>query len=272
MYKRAATYAGSFYPASRNEINSMIDEYMRSASPKVSGEVVALVSPHAGYIYSGPVAAWAYAAVAGTSYDCVIVLAPSHRGQFDGMNVPPEGEYATPLGTISLDKKICSALASSSRAVFHSGIDAAEHSLEVQLPFLQKAVGTFTLVPVIIGTTDYDVCEKIANDIFEAIKDDKRRILIVISTDLSHYYPYNDARTMDGKFSDILKKFDARSLKDLLTAGESEACGEGPLIAGIILSRKAGATKSDILHYANSGDTAGDKSRVVGYISAAFVR
>jgi MEMO1 family protein len=272
MYKRSAAYAGSFYPASKSEINSMIDGYMHAASPNISGDIVALVSPHAGYIYSGPVAAWAYAAVAGKSIDCVIVLAPSHRGHFEGMNVPPAGEYATPLGTISLDETICQALSKSSRAVFHPGIDAAEHSLEVQLPFLQKAVGAFTLVPVIIGTTDYDVCEHIASDIFDAIKDDKRRILIVISTDLSHYHPYNDAKVMDGRFSDMLSKFDARSLSDLLSAGESEACGEGPLIAGILLSQKAGANKTVILHYANSGDTAGDKSRVVGYVSAAFVR
>jgi MEMO1 family protein len=272
MYKRAATYAGSFYPASKSEISSMIDEYMHAATPMVSGEIVALVSPHAGYIYSGPVAAWAYAAVAGKSFDCVIVLAPSHRGHFEGMNVPPAGEYTTPLGTISLDEPICQALSKSSRAVFHSGIDAAEHSLEVQLPFLQKAVGTFTLVPVIIGTTDYAVCEQIASDIFNAIKDDKRRILIVISTDLSHYHPYNDACLMDGRFSNMLEKFDAQSLSELLSDGESEACGEGPLITGIILSQKAGAKKTEILHYANSGDTAGDKSRVVGYISAAFVR
>ncbi|MGL4370520.1 MAG: AmmeMemoRadiSam system protein B, partial [Spirochaetota bacterium] len=166
--------------------------------------------------------------------------------------------------------QIAEKLSAQRHALYSEEIDRAEHSLEVQLPFLQKVLKPFSLVPVIIGSTALSLCGEIADEIFDSIKDDVRRILVVISTDLSHYHSYEKACEMDGNFASVLEQFDEMALSALLRGGNAEACGEGPLLTGIILSKKLGANKAKILHYANSGDSAGDKRQVVGYISAAF--
>jgi MEMO1 family protein len=272
MYRRKASYAGSFYSSGSEELLNDIKGYMESADPDVQGDVVAIVTPHAGYIYSGPIAAWSYKSVEAIKYDTVIVLAPSHRGMFDGFMTPESGVYETPLGTVPLDEKICKALSLSKLRVYSSALDLGEHSLEVQVPFLQYALDSFTLVPVIIGTTDFELCMAIADEIYAAIADDKRSILVVISTDLSHYHPYKHAYEIDGRFIEVLKKFDEKILDSALVSDDAEACGHGPLLSGIKLARMMGANRTQIFKYATSGDTAGDKDKVVGYVSAAFVR
>jgi AmmeMemoRadiSam system protein B len=266
------SYAGSFYPADREILRTDIDSYMAAVPErKSSGEIISLIVPHAGYVYSGPVAAYSYAAVAGKKYDYVIVLAPSHHARFNGCSVPPKGMYETPFGMIPIDEKITSVIGSQPYTSFIKEIDAREHSLEVQLPFLQYAIGDFSVVPIIIGTTDPSICEEIAKGICEAVSNDTRSCLIVISTDLSHYYDYRTAVRIDSVFLDALSSFSNDRLKKTLN-DESEACGEGPVMTGMSLSRLLGAKKVEILKYANSGDTAGDKMRVVGYSAAAFVR
>lgn len=272
MYLRKASYAGSFYSAGSEELLRDIDGYMKSADPDVQGDVVAIVSPHAGYVYSGPVAAWSYKAVKAIKYDTVIVLAPSHRGMFDGFMVPESGVYETPLGNVTLDEAVCGKLCESKLHVYSSALDLSEHSLEVQVPFLQYALDAFTLVPVIIGTTDFELCSTIADQIHAAVADDARSFLVVISTDLSHYHPYKQAHEIDGRFIAALEKFDERILDNVLISDDAEACGHGPLLCGLKLARLMGAKSTQVFKYATSGDTAGDKDRVVGYVSAAFVR
>ena len=270
MSVRKASFAGSFYTDDPDELSSQIDSFLEEAEEKRLDGVVGLVSPHAGYIYSGPVAAHAYAAVAGKTFDTVIVLAPSHRARFDGFCLMRSGSYATPLGEIRINEEIASKLSASPHAFFDKTVDALEHSLEVQLPFLQKTVGAFSLVPVIVGTTDLTVCREIARDIREAVREYEGKILLVVSTDLSHYHSYDEALRLDAKVRAVLERFDEKALSDLLSGGEAEACGEGPLLAGIALAKLQGASKCRVLHCANSGDTAGDRSRVVGYLAAAF--
>ena len=270
MSVRRASFAGSFYTDDPADLSSQIDSFLKDAGEKKRNGVVGLVSPHAGYIYSGPVAAHAYAAVAGKKFDTVIVLAPSHRARFDGFCVMPSGSYETPLGEIPVNAELASKLAASPLAFFNRDVDALEHSREVQLPFLQKTVGSFSLVPVLVGTTDLTVCRRIAHDIHDALKGYEGTVLVVVSTDLSHYHPYDEAKRLDAKVSAALEKFDEKILSDLLAEGEAEACGEGPLVAGIALVKLMGASRCTVLHRANSGDTAGDKHRVVGYLAAAF--
>lgn len=270
MSIRRASFAGSFYTDDAADLSAQIDSFLKEAGEKKKNGVVGLISPHAGYIYSGPVAAHAYAAVAGRSFDAVVVLAPSHRARFDGFCVMSSGSYETPLGVIPIQEQLASRLSSTPLAFFNRDVDALEHSLEVQLPFLQKTIGQFSLVPVIVGTTDLTVCRKIAHDISDAIKGYEGKVLVVISTDLSHYHPYDEAKRLDAKVRAALEKFDEKILSDLLAEGEAEACGEGPLIAGIALVKLMGASRCTVLHCANSGDTAGDRHRVVGYLAAAF--
>jgi hypothetical protein len=183
-----------------------------------------------------------------------------------------EGVYETPLGNVEIDSVIGKNLLGQDHGSFMQEIDQMEHSLEVQIPFLQYSLGSFTLSPVIIGTTDFAACSAIADELFASLKGLTKKILIVISTDLSHYHTYREACAIDSGFAETLASFDEKKLSDILETNKAEACGAGPLFVGMMLSKKMGATAAKIIHYANSGDISGDKSRVVGYISAAFTR
>ena len=205
MNIRRASYAGSFYTDDPAALSSQIDSFLDEASGGRIDGIRGIIVPHAGYIYSGSVAAHAFAAIRDTVFDVVIVLAPSHRAGFNGYCVRSSGSYQTPLGIIPVDEKITGKLSSLPHAKFVDEIDRLEHSLEVQLPFLQKTSGEFSLVPVIIGTIDLDVCRTIAQEIFASLADDPRRILVVISTDLSHYHSYERARECDRRVVSALE-------------------------------------------------------------------
>ncbi len=272
MYRRKPAVAGSFYPSGARELESVIDRYLAEAEgPGLTGKPVAVVSPHAGYVYSGPVAAYSYRALIDSGIELVVALAPSHRARFAGAALAIEGTYETPLGAITIDTQFCSALSDRKGFAVLCEAHDFEHSLEVQLPFLQKVLPSFKLAPVIVGTADLDDCEIIAAGLAEVLATEKRRTVIVISTDLSHYYTYDQAVARDGQFIEALKKFDARELKRVISSGKADACGEGPVLAGMIAARKVGAEHVEILKYANSGDTSGARDQVVGYLSAAMV-
>ena len=271
MYTRKAVVAGAFYPANRTELITLIDSYMQKVLDKpLDKNIFAVISPHAGYVYSGSIAAHAFNQLRGKDIDVAIVLAPSHRARFDGASVIPEGTYETPIDNVSIDSQIGKKLENAKRFQFISQVHEAEHSLEVQVPFLQTVAPGCSIVPIIIGTVEISVLQEIADSIYDAIKSEKRNIKIIISTDLSHYHPYEKAKTIDLHFIDKLKEYDYKTLSDVCNTGEAEACGVGPVIAGLLLCEKMGANTVDILHYANSGDTAGSKSQVVGYVSAAI--
>jgi AmmeMemoRadiSam system protein B len=273
MYRRKPAVAGSFYPSNPEKLGSMIDSYLLEAgTASVKGRIVGLISPHAGYIYSGPVAAFSYAQLIGSGVSLAVVLAPSHRARFNGASVLTDGIYETPFGDVTIDDRIGSIL---KQIPYFGSVREAheiEHSLEVQVPFLQRVVKGISIVPVIVGSVDIDMCRKVAEGIHDALSGEKRRFVVVVSTDLSHYYPYSAAQTMDSRFIEALKSFDEHELKRVLDTGSAEACGEGPVLTGMILCRQLGATKVEILKYANSGDTAGSRDQVVGYLSAAMVQ
>ncbi|HNW30960.1 MAG TPA: AmmeMemoRadiSam system protein B [Spirochaetota bacterium] len=272
MYRRKPAVAGSFYPSNSQRLGVMIDSYLTEAQgPSPEGEVIGVISPHAGYVYSGPVAAYSFHRLAPDT-ELVIVLAPSHRARFNGAAILPEGVFETPLGDVPIDAEIGSRLKDRDYFGVIKEAHELEHSLEVQVPFLQKVLKGFSLVPIIVGTVDLAICRAIAEGIHAALAGETRRLAVVISTDLSHYHSYNTAQTLDRQFSEALKTFDERKVQDIISAGKAEACGEGPVLTGMVLCRLLGAAKVDILKYANSGDTAGTKDQVVGYLAAAFVK
>jgi len=274
MYIRRPAVAGSFYPADSEKLKKMICGYISQAEKDqepVKGKLYGIISPHAGYIYSGPVAAYGFSYLKYSNFDGFVVIAPSHRARFNGASVLSDGAYSTPLGEMEIDSELGGELKKSSLFTYIKEIDEPEHSLEVQIPFIQFMKPGLKLVPVIIGTTEISLCRKIGEVIAEAVKSLNRNYAIVISTDLSHYYPYKKAVQMDSDFISALKSFDENRIVETVKSGKGEACGEGALLAGITAARKLGASKIEIAKYANSGDTAGSKDEVVGYVSAVIL-
>ena len=273
MWHRKPVVAGSFYSSKPEELKRDIDEYLNSAEKKkLDGDISGVICPHAGYIYSGPVAAYSYKQLIGSGVELVVILAPSHRGRFDGASVIDSGIYETPLGPVEIDENIGKLLLDESHFTFLKEAHSSEHSLEVQVPFLQCVLDNFKLVPVVIGSWDLNACRIMAEGLYKCLKHETRKIAVIISTDLSHYHPYESAVKIDGNLIDALKTFDEEKIDNVISSHKAEACGHGPILTGIMLCRKMGARKVDILHYANSGDTAGGKAEVVGYLSAAILK
>ncbi|OPY79543.1 MAG: hypothetical protein A4E65_01841 [Syntrophorhabdus sp. PtaU1.Bin153] len=273
-YIREPAVSGMFYPDSPGVLKKEIEGYLKTARfHPVEGDIIGLVSPHAGYMYSGQVAAYGYKAVMGMPYDTVIVIAPSHRSRFEGVAIVDRGAYRTPLGVVPIDEDLAGEIVNLKDVVRRNvEVHRGEHSLEVQLPFLQVVLKDFRIVPLIMGTQDPEACEALVTCLSAAVKGKAKRLLIVGSTDLSHYYPYSQAVRLDTVIKEHLQTYDASGLSKDLQKGKCEACGAGPMIATMLLSTKLGATTSRVLKYANSGDVSGDKSGVVGYISCVFAR
>jgi len=275
MYIRKPAVAGSFYPGDPEELQKLITEYLNSAGP-VSKEfendrIMGIISPHAGYVYSGPVAAYGFNYLAECSFDRFVVIAPSHRGRFNGASIIPKGLFKTPLGDVEIDSELGEKLEKRDNFGFIKEAHEMEHSLEVQIPFLQMVKPEAAIVPIVMGTINPDLCRIIGETIAEEIKSTGKEYGIIISTDLSHYHAYDVAVKKDNDFIHALETFDENRVEEILSAGKSEACGEGGVLAGISLSRKIGAKKIRTIKYANSGDTAGTKDQVVGYLSALIL-
>ncbi|MGA1999688.1 MAG: AmmeMemoRadiSam system protein B [Terriglobales bacterium] len=274
---RPAAVAGTFYPADRSELEKTVDGLLAGAQvAPVQGHVWAIISPHAGYPYSGAVAAHAYALVKGQKFRRVVVIAPSHYESFDFASIYDGDAYATPLGQVAVDKSFAAKLAGaspllqlSSRGHTPSG-DRREHALEVQLPFLQRALGDFQLVPIVMGEQSYEVSRALGVALAKTITGPDT--LIVASSDLSHFHKYEEASALDRKPLRAVQAWDYFSLSRNLAAGVWEACGGGPIVAAMIAAERLGATEAALLKYANTGDVTGDHSRVVGYAAAALIQ
>jgi AmmeMemoRadiSam system protein B/AmmeMemoRadiSam system protein A len=273
---RNPAVAGQFYTGDPGALRAEIVRYLdRAETGDIPGEVVALVSPHAGYMYSGQVAAYGYRLVRGKQYDVVVVISPSHVESFDFNSVFPGNAYRTPLGDIPVDHELVRELAGASGSIRADMRGHAftgfrgEHALEVQLPFLQVALDTFTLVPIVMGNQRLENVTALGEALGECLK--HRNALIVASTDLSHFHNGQAAGQLDGIFIDLLDNLDPKGLYTALSSGKTEACGGGPTVAAMIAARKLGARSCRVLRYADSGDVTGDKSNVVGYVSAVML-
>ena len=267
---RQPVVAGAFYTADSASLSSEIDRYLRNVSKKeVPKKPIGLISPHAGYMYSGQVAANAYKLVEGKQYDEVIVFAPSHRAYFSGASLDRKSGYHTPLGTVPINRELVEEIIQAcSLASFHEQAHGQEHSLEVQLPFLQMVLENFSLIAIIMGDQDIRTCETIVRCIAEVLQG--RNVLIVASSDLSHYHPYDQAKELDQKVLDYINAFDPHGLASALSKHRIEACGGGPIITALLLGKQMGATKAEVVNYANSGDVSGDYSGVVGYAAGVI--
>jgi len=270
---REPAVSGTFYPDRPEILTRDIKKYLELAKKeKIDGEVVGLVSPHAGYMYSGQVAAHAYKLIEGKSFDSVVVVAPSHRVDFKGASLYDRGAYRTPLGLVSVDVELSKVMMERWEGIrFLPEAHDQEHSLEVQIPFLQVILKSFKLIPIVMEPYwSWETCKFLASAIAESVRG--KNVLLVASTDLSHFHPYDKAVQLDKIVLQHLERFDIEGLNRDLKGGRCEACGGGPVITVMLASKALGANRSKVLKYLNSGDVTGDRSRVVGYAAAVFYR
>jgi hypothetical protein len=282
---RPAAVAGGFYPADPKVLSAMIDTLLAQVSgpavPNLNNvPIIAAVAPHAGYQYSGPVAAYTYAALKGRKYSRVVIIAPTHYVSFDYTSVYDGDAYATPLGNVPVDKAFARQLVkmNSSIRLSGDGHDATpaggEHAVEVELPWLQKVLGNFEIVPIVMGDQSYENSRALGVALAKLIKSEGKEgdTLVLASSDLSHYHTYDDAVRMDHKTLDALQSWDYFSMSRNFNSRIWEACGGAPIVAAMIYAERMGANQARVLKYENSGDVTGDHSRVVGYSADVFVR
>ena len=264
--------SGQFYDANPLRLALQIDSFFKAAQvTPTQKDVEILICPHAGYVYSGPVAAYSYKAVSQKNYQTVIILAVSHYYGFDGISIWPQGGFQTPLGVVPVDTDLTQKLISPTEAIdFFPKVFEQEHSLEVQLPFLQKTFKNFKIVPVIMGQPSYALVEKFAQKL-DAVIGDRKDILVVVSSDMSHYHQGAEARTMDQGTLELVKAIDAKDFWDECSVRKKEMCGFVPVTTALLLAKRRGLT-AEVLRYANSGDVTGDESRVVGYSAVMFYK
>jgi len=258
---REPAVAGAFYPGDKNTLSEDIDGFLAKAPeyPDVWG-VRGLISPHAGYVYSGPVAAYGYRQLMKSRYETVIILGISHRTYVDGAYIPDVENFKTPLGLVPVSEKAKEMLEEG--GIFTSqpaGADSQEHSVEVQVPFLQKVLPPFKVVPIMVGDADP---VKLADQLMKYVDEDT---LVVASTDLSHYKPYGECVATDDRTIKSILSQDAARM-----ASAGDACGKIPVLTLMEIGKRKG-WRPRLFDYRNSGDTAGDKSQgVVGYASIGF--
>lgn len=258
--------AGTFYPSDEKTLKEMVNGFLSKAETRpADGKLIALISPHAGYQFSGQVAAYAYKNIAGRDIRTVILIGPSHHKAFNGASVYASGSMKTPLGKIKIDEKIAKSLINEKADIgFYPDAFEKEHSIEVQLPFLQQTLKDFRIVPVLVGAPTRQSFDFLADRLADILKKDEKTI-IVASTDLSHYHDYDTAVKMDRKIIETIAGMSVNNVESYLMTGECEMCGGYPVILTMVAAQKAGATNGLIYKYANSGDVTGDRSRVVGY-------
>ena len=259
MHVKTPVVAGLFYPGTQNALRDTVNSLMRQADASSEQRPHALIAPHAGYQYSGPVAANAYATLAPWAAEIhrVVVLAPSHRVPFSGIATSSAEAFQTPLGDVRVDRDAVQRLAGLPQVQQLDAAFAQEHALEVQLPFLQTVLEDFTLVPLIVGDADGEAVSAVIEAAWGP------DTLIVVSSDLSHYLDYGGCQQRDRSTTALIEDMQAERI------GPYDACGAYP-IRGLLKTAQRHGWRVRTLDLRNSGDTAGDRSRVVGYGAYEF--
>lgn len=273
---RPAAVAGTWYPGSRGALTREVDEYLAGVDDVPRGRVHGVIAPHAGIMFSGPIAAYAYkAAAAAAPYDAAILLGPSHFAGFDGIALYPDGAFECPLGPAAIDAALGAELLDANPIVQRlPAVHGREHSLEMQLPFLKRLLPEVPIVPLLMGYQTRATIEAIVSAL--GAVGSSRHILLVASTDLSHYLDAPTAQQHDARVCERLASLDPEGLLDLFEEyperdrGRYVACGAGPAIAVMRGARVRGARQGRVLKYGHSGEISGDNSGVVGYVAAAF--
>lgn len=269
---KEADLAGSWYTSSKAELENQLKGYLDAANPEtIDGPILAVIVPHAGYAYSGPVAAYSFKAIQGKGIKTVIVVGFSHRKFFDGIAIYDKGSWKTPLGNIQIDETLAKEIMKNPKVRFNPDLFREENSVEMQIPFIQTALKGVKIVPIAFGTQNYEEARSLADTIGAVLKY-KNDILILASTDMSHYHSYDEANSIDKHTINTLNKLKAKEFYDEGRLGACELCGLMPVTTALLVAQNLGYDKIKTLKYANSGDITGDKGKVVGYLSAAIYR
>ena len=267
--------AGQFYPDNVIELADAVDGYLAAADPVSPGaEVFAVISPHAGYGYSGQVAAYGYKLIQGKPYKTVVVIGTAHQYGFSGVSVYSQGVFRTPLGRLEIDNDFAQKLVGKDKDIFFEpkAFKGPEHSVEVQLPFLQKTLSDFKIVPVVMGDCTLDTCTKFA-DLLKKSIGKRKDVLIVVSSDLYHGYDFNAASIVDHQTLSFIEKMDVENLYYGLREGKLQACGGFGIVTAVILAKELGHNKVAVLKYTNSAQVTGNKTKgnwTVGYASCVI--
>jgi len=269
---RSSPIAGSWYPGQAAAAAREVEKYLERVPARApEGRLVALISPHAGLMYSGPVAAHGYALLRGRRDTTVVLVGPSHFLPFDGVAVYGSGAWETPLGRVPIDEAMARELIAAHARIEDDRVPhRREHSLEMQLPFLQHLVSGLRIVPVLLGSQSRHEVDLLAEALAGVLA--TSAALLVASSDLSHYHPAVVANRLDAVVVGDVERFDAGALMDRLESSHEHACGGGAMVAVMKAARRLGAGRAEVLCYGDSGDVGEhDKGRVVGYLSAALL-
>jgi len=265
-YRKPAV-AGMFYPSDPDKLQNELETLLSISIPERNiDNIFGLVSPHAGYIYSGRTAAYGFNLLKGKDYKTVIIISPSHREYFPGISIYDGDGFETPLGKVDLDNEMADKLINQSRIIFR-GIEGhrQEHAVEVQIPFLQQVLGEFEIIPIVMGDQGKMFVDELSQKISEAANEDT---LVIASSDLSHYYSRTEADKMDSLVARGIEQFDIGKLEENFNLSRCEACGAGAILSLMNSASILNKKKTLLLHRSDSADTSGDYSQVVGYLSA----
>lgn len=273
---RPSPLAGRWYDADPEILARHVDGYLDVAQlPELHGDVIGVIAPHAGHTYSGPVAGYAFAAIRGRSFDLVAVIGPMHHPYVEPLLTTAYDAYATPLGTVPVDKDAIHELDTILKSELGAGLSPVsrdpEHSLEIELPFLQRALSSeWKLLPVMDRAREPRISQGLGKALAQVLRD--KNFILVASTDLSHFYNQQTALAYDRAMLKTMEDFDPLEAFDLERAGKGFACGLGAFTAVLWAARELGADKVKVLRHATSGNITGDYSSVVGYGAAAILK
>ncbi len=273
---RPSPIAGTWYEGEPDRLARAVDGYLDAADvPALDGEVVAVISPHAGHRYSGAVAGYAFSPLRGKSFDLVAVISPFHNLAYQPLITTAHSAYVTPLGQIATDKEALFQLDSLLKPQIGFGLSPIardkEHSLEIELPFLQRALaGDFKLIPVMVRAQEPEIARRLGLALAQVLEN--KNALLVASTDLSHFYDQQTANALDAEMLKRFESFQPEKIFEAERTGKGFACGHAAVAAALWAARALGADKVQILHHATSGDVTGDFSQVVGYGAAVAIK
>jgi AmmeMemoRadiSam system protein B len=279
MATRRAAVAGTWYPAAAARLTSEVNTHLTRAderqtlAPPADAGLIGLIAPHAGLVYSGPVAAYAYRLLRerARQYEAAVLIGPSHYVAFEGASIWRAGGFETPLGPLRVDEETATAILENCVRVreFPSAHER-EHSLEMQLPFLAALAPDLPIVPMVMGHQTRETAFAVGDCLAHVLRD--RRVLLIASSDLSHFFDGATAALLDSQVVEDVERLDANALMTRLERRPDHACGGGPIVSVLRAAKLLGATTSRVLSYADSGDVSGDKTSVVGYLAAAMWR
>jgi len=279
---RPPTVAGAFYPADSLNLKKMLDTMFVLEKPfdLSKRNIIGMVVPHAGYVYSGKVAGKAYRELQGRHYDAIIIISPSHRKFFNFASVFNGDAYVSPLGVVNVDKELAKEIAAGKSNLVKYSIDGhdwrngtPEHAIEVQIPFIQTALPDTPIVPIVMGSQDINTSDELMRSIVSAVKKLKRNVLLIASSDLSHYHSADSARIIDEPLVKTFGRFDYYALQTQLNMGSFEACGGGPIVVVMMAAEQLGGVICIPVKYSHSGKTDAGKDNqdsVVGYFSGVI--